>query len=600
MADAGENNNNKNAWHTTADLLVSDLSSKEAASSAQAVRRLFDSWEAQLLETLRRKQPGPSVAALVCQRELLTRFYRIRQEFDADSPIPNALPIQIPANPRFDLDEEENPEGCPARLGTLPEQWLGNLSRKFAVLEYHRQEVTALFTRFFDQAAIRRAADAQIKDLSSIAEILGTDSAIKALCNDSLRKTLAPLAANRTLDADSFREMLAQDRHNYDGLTIDGGGDRFSLAACSFRATRFRNITLQLKTCALHGIKLDKSATLAEIHDCEFGQVVRKLRVERLRGDYSSTGFADSEISIVFPGTRIDHLSNCRIGEFGGQAKRVEKCRIQTLRGLLFQVSETIIDRAIRARFGPVIHDLRCSEVTDCQFGARVIEGVRSINRYTGTTCSQSTFVDTAFGSIEEHSNLFRLRQCRVKHLKGHVGTLEHCRITELHAGAIVNKVIRSQLDHIAGGHLKLCGTHEEDQQQAEGDPPITHVRHMSAGRVDHLNGRLDRLTGGSVGRVGFEKTVRLRMLKQYIPKWLGGSVTGMTKKAFLDREKQALRDETKQVAAAIRKRASLEGKQRKQQSRTTENGPASRAGGKVNDGKRRRAAVKVEPPGDA
>ena len=565
-----------NTWSRNASLLIAEASNNEAAASLQAVRRLFTPWEQQLMEAPGNLAASRPLATLISLRELLTRFYHVRYEFDQASPPPEALPLQMPEELDFASLRDDDGEYCIALIKPLPGLWLHAAEQKFIIQPHHCQELDALFQQFFNVDRVRDAVQQQSSTLKSIEVNLGYDTAIKAFRDDGLRKTLAPLAAKKTLDSNAFREMLAQQRKNYDNLTIDGGQQKFSVEGCSFRNAHFQNITLELEGCALHHTSYGKNTLLRLAHDCEFGKQVKSLAIDCLRGDYSSTHFDHSRIKIIYPGCQLGHISHSHIGEFGGNVKHLDRCRVGTLRGICLRVTDSRIDRAVRARFGSRLSGLNCGEMSSCQFGSRELEGIKAVGTLRGNSASDLTFVNTAIDSIHADAVLFRLRGCAVKHLHGTVATLERCRIGRIHNGAQVNEVITSEIDVLGGGTIKLCGTHQEhdpEPSQADDHPAKgraakqqrTLIREMSSGAIDHLNGLIKQFTGGRVVRLGFEKELRLSTVRCFIQQWRGGQVGGLEKAEFLIREKEMLRQETIVIAKAIRKRSSAARARKKQ-----------------------------------
>jgi len=557
-------------WSRNASLLISEASNNESAASLQALRRLFAPWEQQLLNSPKIQSRQRPLATLICLRELLTRFYRVRHEFDQASPPPAVLPIKTCETPDFNSLSDDDGDYGVRLLADMPGSWLQTAGKKFVVQQQHCDELKNLFQRYFDATRIREAIQEQSDTLRSIESNLGHDSAIKALLDDDTRKTLAPLASKKTLTSDAFKEMLAHGRKNYDNLTIDGDSQSFAVEGCSFRHTHFRHISLDLEGCALHNASFDQSTLLRLVHDCEFGKQAKSLHIDYLRGNYAGTHFDQLTAKIIYPGSQLGHISNSHIAEFGGNVKFLDRCRVDTLRGICLKTTDSFIERAVRARFGAKIKNLRCAQMTDCQFGSRVIEGIASIKSLHGSSFSDLTFVNTAFDSIEKDAVLFRLRGCLVQHLHGTVATLERCRIKEIHPDAQIHKVITSQIGHLAGGRLRLCGTHEEQPQQqksnSKGHPQqCTHITLMSAGSIEHLNGVVDKLDGGAIGRLGFEKDLRLSTVRRYITEWRDGSIDQMSKGEFLVREKEMLRQETIEVAKAIRSRTTKGRKRRTQ-----------------------------------
>ena len=564
------------SWSRTVNLLISEGSDTEAAASRQAIRRLFGPWERQLLDAAKtpKSQQRP-LATLLCLRELLTRFYRVRYEFDHASPPPEHLPITMPETPDFDSLKDDDGDFCIQFIGRLPQHWLRSAEQKFVVQKQHCHELEPLLGRYFDPDQIREAIATQSRGLRAIAKNLGHDSAIKALKDDRLRKTLAPLASNKTLDATAFRSMLKQHRKNYDHLTIDGAGGHFSVDGCSFRHAHFRHITLEMSGCALHHTEFGEGGLLRLAHNCEFGREMSSLHVESLRGNHANTHFDRATIKIVYPGSQLGHLSNSRVEELGGNVKYLDHCRVGTLRGLCLKIDDSLVKRAIRARFGPKIAGLRLEEMTDCQFGERIVEGIKSIKRLRGNTYSDLTFIDTAFGDIDHETVIFRLRGCLVKDLRGTVATVERCRIANIHPGASVNKVIQSDIDQISGGIVKLCGTHEEEKAKVAPPrdrpgtrPPTeragTHIGTMTGGTIEHLNGFIENFAGGVIKRMGFDRKLRLAKVKKYLGQWQNGDIDGLNKADFLTREKRRLRQETERVGKAIRDRAAKARQQRR------------------------------------
>lgn len=563
MAQNEQSKKPHNTWSRTASLLISEASGSETAASRQAVRRLFGPWEQQLLESPRRQAETRPLATLLCLRELLTRFYRVRYEFDKASPPPGVLPIKMTESPDFSSLHDSDGDYGVSLISPLPSRWISAAKKKFVVQQRHCRELDQLFQRYFDADMVRNAIEQQSSSLRSIESNLGYDSAVKAFRNDALRKTLTPLAAKKALDSDAFREMLAQQRKNYDNLTIDGGHHSFAVEGCSFRHTHFRNISLELEGCALHHASFGDDTVLRLVHDCEFGKQAKSLTIDCLRGNYANTHFDQLTTKIIYPGCQLGHVSNSEIAEFGGNVKHLDHCRVDTLRGICLRVSDSHIERAMRARFGTKIEGLRCAEMVDCQFGSRVIEGILSIHSLRGASSSDLTFVHTAFGTIHSDAVLFRLRDCLVKDLRGTIATLERCQVAEVQAGAQINKVIASTIARMSGGVLKLCGTHEEcPNKPAE---PATHsnrdcseIAAMTGGLIEHLNGLVKHLRDGDIKRLGFEKGLRLNTVRNYIGEWRGGTIGGMKKAAFLTREKETLRQETLEVGRAIRKRAAV------------------------------------------
>lgn len=553
-----------NTWTRTASLLISEAGSNEVAASRQALRRLFAPWEQQLLDTSKQPQVPPRpLATLICLRQLLTRFYQFRYEFDQASPPPNKLPVTMPTAPQFDTLRDDDGDFCVALIGTLPEQWLQAARKKFIVQEQHCQELEALLKRYFERDGIRAAINAQSEGLRSIAENLGHDSAVKAFQDDTLRKTLAPLAANKALDGDSFRTMLQQQRKNYDHLTIDGGGSRFSVEGCSFRHAHFRNIILEMEGCALHHTRFRSKSSIRYAHHCEFGTQATNLQIDALRGDYTNTHFDNAKINIVYPGSQLGHLSNCHIKELGGNVKHLENCHVDTLRGLCLKIDNCVVGRALRARLGSKINGLQCSEMIDCQFGQQVIEGIKLIRTLRGHSYSDLTFIDTTFDTIAADSTIFRLRGCRVRNLLGTIATLDHCRIGEMHTGSSLNKVISSQLGDISGGTLKLCGTYQENSALENSDTAPTaaadntHIKRMTGGTIEHLNGVIEQFLGGKIKHLGDQRSLRLSKVKVHIETWQGGSIGTLDKPSFLKQEKALLLEETTRIGKAIRQQAS-------------------------------------------
>jgi len=551
-----------NTWSRNASLLIAEASSNEAAASLQALRRLFGPWERQLLDAPGRQAQRHPLATLICLRELLTRFYRVRHEFDQASPPPEVLPIKTSDSPDFGSLGDHDGDYAAKLIGQLPARWIQSASQKFVVQQRHCNELQALFERYFDVGQIRDAVQVQSSTLRSIEANLGYDTAVKAFCNDALRKKLAPLAAKKTLNSDAFRSMLGQQRKNYDNLTIDGGEHSFSVEGCSFRHTHFRDITLELEGCALHHATFSSTTLLRRINNCEFGKQAKALNIDCLRGDYSHAHFDHLNAKIIYPGCQLGHISNSQIVEFGGNVKHLDRCRVTTLRGICLKTTDSLVERAIRARFGTRIDGLRCAEMTDCQFGAPTIEGITSIGNFRGNRASDVTFVNTAFGTIHADATLFRLRGCLTKDLHGTIATLDRCRISTIHPDTLINKVIDTQIAHLTGGRIKLCGTHAEQPDQSQGTANDaahhrTRIGSMTGGTIEHLNGLIEKLAGGSISRLGFEKELRLSTVRKYIREWKSGTIGGMEKTEFLVREKEMLRQETVMVAKAIRKRSS-------------------------------------------
>lgn len=557
-----------NTWSRNASLLISEASNNEAAASLQAIRRLFSPWERELLEVPAQQAAARPLATLISLRELLTRFYRVRYEFDQASPPPEVLPLTMPEEPDFASLRDDDGDFCVELIRQLPSRWLEAAAQKFIVQQHHCKELEELFQQFFDADRVRDAVQQHSSTLKSIEANLGYDTAIKAFRDDGLRKTLAPLAAKKALDGNAFREMLAQQRKNYDNLTIDGGGHSFSVEGCSFRNTHFQNITLELEACALHHASFGDNTVLRMANNCEFGKQARSLTIDCLRGNYASTHFDHTRIKIIYPGCQLGHVSNSHIGEFGGNVKHLDQCRVDTLRGICLRVTDSRIGRAMRARFGTRLSGLHCGEMSNCQFGSREVEGIKSIGTLRGASASDLTMSDTAIDTIQTDAVLFRLRGCAVKHIHGTLATLERCRVGEVHDGAQINKVITSEIRLLSGGMIKLCGTHQEhdpDQPPAGQDQAKrknarqqrTLIKKMTGGTIDHLNGLIKHYAAGTITRLGFEKELRLSTVRRYIEEWRGGQVGDLEKAEFLIREKEMLRQETVAIAKAIRKRSS-------------------------------------------
>ena len=561
-----------NTWSRNANLLIAEASNNEAAASLQAIRRLFTPWERQLVEAPGSQSVSRPLATLISLRELLTRFYRVRYEFDQASPPPEVPPLKMPDTPDFGSLRDDDGQFCADMFKPLPALWLGAAEQKFIVQPHHCKELKDLFGQFFDLGRLGDAVQQQSSTLKSIEANLGYDTAVKAFRDDGLRKTLAPLAAKKTLDGNAFREMLGQQRKNYDNLTIDGGQHNFAVEGCSFRHTHFQNITLELEGCALHHASFGERTVLRLAHDCEFGKQVKSLAIDCLRGNYSSTHFDHIKVKIIYPGCQLGHISRSHIGEFGGNVKHLDRCQVGTLRGICLRVTDSRIERAVRARFGTRLNDLHCGEMSNCQFGSRELEGIKSIGTLRGASFSDLTFVNTTIDSIQADAVLFRLRECAVKNLHGKVATLERCRVGEIHHGAQIHKVIASEIGVLRGGTVKLCGVHHEQEPEADRDssqtgskhaknkPPKqqrTRIHKMLGGTIEHLNGLIKHYSGGSIARLGFEKDLRLSTVRRYIEEWRGGQIDGLEKAEFLIREKEMLRQETVAIAKAIRKRSS-------------------------------------------
>lgn len=558
-----QQNDTVNTWTRTASLLISEAGNNETAASRQALRRMFGPWEQQLLEAHDQPQNPPRpLATLLSLRQLLTRFYQFRYEFDRASPPPNKLPVTVPSDPDFSTLRPDDGDFCLQILAHLPQQWLLAARKKFIVQEGHCLELEALLQRYFDRDAVHAAISAQSDGLRAIAENLGQDSAVKAFQNDSLRKTLAPLAANRSLDAQSFRAMLQQHRKNYDHLTIDGAGERFAVEGCSFRHTHFRNIVLELEGCALHHARFLDNSSIRHAHYCEFGKEAAHLQIDALRGDYSATHFDHALIRIVYPGSQLGHLSNCQVTELGGNVKVLQGCRVQTLRGLCLKVDNCLIERALRARFGPKLSGMRCTEMVDCQFGQQVVKGIQAVSKLVGQSYSDLTFVGTTIETVSGNCTLFRLRDCVIKHLGGTIAAVEQCRIGEIGDGATLNKLIASQVGLVSGGLVKLCGAFRDGNLPADtnpaSDPAVekTTIKRMTGGTIEQLNGSIEQLVDGDILHLGNQPELRLNNIKAQIGDWVGGRIGSMDKPEFLKKEKALLLERTARIGKAIRERA--------------------------------------------